>query len=784
MLWHLAYLSCPHHAQKPTTECKGIPLLSQMRWGGGGTPSIDEPDKVYPQPVKTDVIIPDEDKVSWLDAYTDFVDAKTAALNADVFSALTVPSTSPSYRGNELPAGYTQVEYLESSGTQYIDTGVIPTNNTSYDLTYLTSFFNDDGALWGARDNVNVATLGGYHGGKNGNLQQQGKFGSQTSVAVSYNKNILYKISVGQDGYYVNDELIHVFTNEVFTASCSFCLFAIKSGGTIGWLFDSDRIFNCKIYNSKILIRDYIPCFDLNNEFGLYDVVGGTFYTNAGTGAFNSETMSYFYTLQGYGSQANPYKISSAMDLAYLSYSSQTNASAWPGKHFELTKDIVLNDGYFEEDGTYHDGGDGKLYEWTSVKNFLKYFNGNNHEISGLYRHALFGIAGEKSVYKNLHVKKAYINDSNAIVFSRNGECGGEYYNVSSGGYITSTTTAIAGLIGGYLNTGNPVLQNCRNYAKVYSSNQNCSGIARGARKAKVVNCANYGYIMSGKKTGGLFIEAYVINIEDCVNHGGIENLGGSDSTTGGIVSDMYGESDLRFTNCVNKGKIISRCWGGTGGIIGRITYGGKAELFNCLNDGDIEGGVYTGGMIGYTAGNGGNIGVYNCTNKGNIKASSYGVAGIWGYQNQQCDYRVINCQNYGNITGSDIAAGIGNFISNCIVKNCYSSGTIKSGLRMNGIAFGGICENCLCEGEIKANNNTGHTNAITTSAARTKNCIFNGKFNGNERKYFYGTDFSAFFVNYKKGYIGLKALESAGVYIVAIPDEEYLLSRGYVKVG
>lgn len=29
-----------------------------------------------------------------------------------------------------LPSGYTQLEYIESTGTQYIDTGIIPTDET------------------------------------------------------------------------------------------------------------------------------------------------------------------------------------------------------------------------------------------------------------------------------------------------------------------------------------------------------------------------------------------------------------------------------------------------------------------------------------------------------------------------------------------------------------------------------------------------------------------------------------------------------------------------------
>lgn len=30
--------------------------------------------------------------------------------------------------GSRLPSGYTELEYIESSGTQYVDTGVVPNN--------------------------------------------------------------------------------------------------------------------------------------------------------------------------------------------------------------------------------------------------------------------------------------------------------------------------------------------------------------------------------------------------------------------------------------------------------------------------------------------------------------------------------------------------------------------------------------------------------------------------------------------------------------------------------
>lgn len=47
---------------------------------------------------------------------------------------------------------------------------------------------------------------------------------------------------------------------------------------------------------------------------------------------------------------------------------------------------------------------------------------------------------------------------------------------------------------------------------------------------------------------------------------------------------------------------------------------------------------------------------------------------------------------------------------------------------------------------------------------------------------YFYGDDFSVYFVNRKKGYIGLKTLEDAGVYGICSIDRNYLISQNVLE--
>lgn len=52
-----------------------------------------------------------------------------------------------SWRG--LPAGYTQVEYIESTGTQYIDTGIAPTTATAVDFMFNLVKYENQKAFFG-----------------------------------------------------------------------------------------------------------------------------------------------------------------------------------------------------------------------------------------------------------------------------------------------------------------------------------------------------------------------------------------------------------------------------------------------------------------------------------------------------------------------------------------------------------------------------------------------------------------------------------------------------------
>ena len=186
-----------------------------------------------------------------------------------------------------LPEGYTQLDYIASTGTQYIDTGIVPNQNTGFEIEFLSnneisSTSGEFGAILGAREksSVNELQLTSYttkDSGHNGTL----RFGS-----TSYNANIIANekniISL-KNKVYTSNNVVQTVEGE-FISPSTLSLFALNQNDT-ATQFGSVRIYSCKIYDGNKLVRDFVPC-DYNGEAGLYDLVYGLFYVNQGEGQF------------------------------------------------------------------------------------------------------------------------------------------------------------------------------------------------------------------------------------------------------------------------------------------------------------------------------------------------------------------------------------------------------------------------------------------------------------------------------------------------------------------
>lgn len=186
-------------------------------------------------------------------------------------------------KAREISSAYSELEYIKSSGTQYIDTGFIPNQDTRVvcDVVYTTPSSSSDKYLFGARQSNGVLAYGVniYNG------VYQSMYNTQTT---NMNSSVSTQIIIDKDKNVITVNGTK-YTQNYTTFACpvTMYLFALNNNGT-SYGLSSATLYSCKIYDNKTLIRNYIPCKKGDSDIGLYDTINNQFYSNAGTGVFTA----------------------------------------------------------------------------------------------------------------------------------------------------------------------------------------------------------------------------------------------------------------------------------------------------------------------------------------------------------------------------------------------------------------------------------------------------------------------------------------------------------------
>lgn len=193
-----------------------------------------------------------------------------------------------------LPSGYTQVEYIQSNGSSYIDTGVLSSSALEIDITfdavnlssssYARFFFGAEQStkrfvLWYglvADDSYSTRRFSFKVGNDVGIAAQKLTEGGPKRVSFS-NTGVKQYV----DGVW---KTLHSFDGGTWTGSYNIHLFKWNQGSTDN---SSDkRIYACKMYNNGTIVRDFVPAKNSSGVVGLYDIVNNSFYTDAAGGSF------------------------------------------------------------------------------------------------------------------------------------------------------------------------------------------------------------------------------------------------------------------------------------------------------------------------------------------------------------------------------------------------------------------------------------------------------------------------------------------------------------------
>ena len=194
--------------------------------------------------------------------------------------------------GGGLPEGYTAVNYLQSSGTQWIEMGVAPNQNTKAVLKIKINNFNGDlgitliGSRTNANSNDQFTTYLDNSGGRRFLFRMDGQTQSISWTGLTTDKIYIVTLSGTEMKAELEDGMAvfsKTFSVSDFTSTVTMALFRAKG---VGRSYFQGRIYSCKHYSGDELIQDFVPCLDTEGVPCMFDFVSRKPFYNVGTGSF------------------------------------------------------------------------------------------------------------------------------------------------------------------------------------------------------------------------------------------------------------------------------------------------------------------------------------------------------------------------------------------------------------------------------------------------------------------------------------------------------------------
>lgn len=173
-----------------------------------------------------------------------------------------------------------EVDYIESTGTQYIDTGVILDGDSVANLTLSITTKQDNG-IFGARSALNVNDFSWHILSSNKNRRNYGTEENTSGGVISLNTINNYRAEANV--YEGNWNVAYTFTKQTFQTPVSAYICAVNNNGSPLNL-SKMKIFKCAIKGVNKSVN-LIPV-RVGQVGCMYDKISGTLLYNAGTGSF------------------------------------------------------------------------------------------------------------------------------------------------------------------------------------------------------------------------------------------------------------------------------------------------------------------------------------------------------------------------------------------------------------------------------------------------------------------------------------------------------------------
>ena len=193
-----------------------------------------------------------------------------------------------------LPSGYTRVGWLESTRTQYIDTGYYPCWDSAISVDACLTRVGANTVYYAS---VEKKTEGGgqrwdgayficSYGGRSDGWVSHGMQSGVTQLSGVYAHNQQQHIEASSNGIFIDGwKVDETFEPSIYRNSCSLYLFARNYQNSLELLGDA-RIWRFSVKEKGVAKCDFIPCLDSTGTPCMYDLVRREAFYNAGAGDF------------------------------------------------------------------------------------------------------------------------------------------------------------------------------------------------------------------------------------------------------------------------------------------------------------------------------------------------------------------------------------------------------------------------------------------------------------------------------------------------------------------
>jgi autotransporter-associated beta strand protein len=241
---------------------------------------------------------------------------------------------------------YIAVEYLESSGGQYIDTGYIHNERTVVDIKAAITV-QPNSSTWyayygGRTNNGDSRSLGAW---VHGNHHYSGVGTPENELSGwTYTVNTPFFIHLDASTNslcYINGQSFTRGTVEMWSDfGHTDYLFAMNNNGTAGFQSKA-RIYWCVVREDEVAMRDFVPVKRRSdNKPGMLDRVAGKFYVNSGSGELTAgPVLASAPVVAAWTGAANNGEISDAANWSCTDPSGAALSGVVPD---ESTRTIIL----------------------------------------------------------------------------------------------------------------------------------------------------------------------------------------------------------------------------------------------------------------------------------------------------------------------------------------------------------------------------------------------------------------------------------------------------------